>query len=551
MALTAPAIDELFGGLPAEQRLDRFEAYKSALSLCHKRTQSGGVIWNGSQVVKNTTVADRIGEVKDLVTKGMSPEQVADIATALDRVQDISKAGSEWTLTNPLNNSSSGVTGLVPYDLEPALAMLVPRSFILRNSTSRIGGIGQAYEFRRILGVTNSNTGGVANMSTFFSGTSVQDTFGAVTLNRPKKISYAADKIVLSHVNQGVSDQVDLTAQFAGQGYTDLRQLSHTALIWAHMLGEERNMLNGSASVLPITGLSASAAAASITGSGLPAGATSGIIVTFSSPAGESQGISVSSTPTLTAGQGLTLTITGTVPTRAIATNVYVVSGGAYYKGTTVRVDGTSPTTFTSITSAVYNAVSTSADNGSGNSQGYDGFVSTFTGANAGYTKSLNGSLSTSIPGDEFQSLFYSLYTSVIADPDYILTTASIRKSLAAAIQQQQSGANTGYRLNYQTGADGITIGSVVTAVQNESTGKMVDVVPHPYMPAGVALVHSKTLPFPDSGVSETVQAVNVQDLTILEWPQVQLSWDSSTFQYGTLAFRAPAWSGAITNIVS
>ena len=79
----------------------------------------------------------------------------------------------------------------------------------------------------------------------------------------------------------------------------------------------------------------------------------------------------------------------------------------------------------------------------------------------------------------------------------------------------------------------------------------MVDVVAHPYMPAGVALVHSKTLPFPDSGVSETVQVVNVQDMIVLEWPQIQLSWDISTYQYGTLAFRAPAWSGAITNILS
>jgi len=550
MAFTAPAIDELFGGIPAEQRLDRFEAFKSALSLCHKRTAAGEFSFNGKNLVKNTTVADRVGEIRDLVTKGMAPDQIADISTALDRVQDLAKApGSGWNLTTPLNNSTSGVTGLVPYDLDPALSMLVPRSFILRNSTSRIGGIGQAYEFRRILGVSNSGSGSVPNINTFFSPTSQQATFGSLSLNRPARISYAADKIVLSHVNQGVSDEVDLTAQFAGQGYTDLRQLSHTSAIWAHMLGEERNMLNGSATQLSVSGITATAAAASITGSGLPAGATSGILVTFSTSLGESQAVSVASTPTLTAGQGLTLTISGTVPSRALATNIYVVSGGAYYKGTTTYTNGTSPTTFTSVTSAAYNAVSTSADNGSYVSNGYDGFVSTLSGSSAGYTNALNSALSTSIPGNEFQSAFYSLYTSVIADPDYILTTASIRKELANAIQQQATGANTGYRLNYQTGADGITIGSVVTAIQNESTGKMVDVIPHPYMPAGVALIHSKTLPFPDSGVSETVQVVNVQDMIVLEWPQIQMSWDISTYQYGTLAFRAPAWSAAITNI--
>ena len=128
-----------------------------------------------------------------------------------------------------------------------------------------------------------------------------------------------------------------------------------------------------------------------------------------------------------------------------------------------------------------------------------------------------------------------------------ILTSGAVRKSLADSIQQQAN--PTGYRLNYTLGADGVAVGSIVNALQNEVTGKMVELVAHPYMPAGTALVHSKTLPFPDSGVSETVQAVNVQDMIVLEWPQIQLSWDISTYQYGTLAFRAPAWSGAITNI--
>ena len=298
MAFATPQVDELFGGLPAEQRLDRFEAYKAALSGAQARSlqsfRQGSATFNGQSIVKSASVSDRIGELRDVLNKSMTAEQVADITSALDRVQDVTKAGSEWTLTNPLNNSTSGVTGLVPYDLDPALALLVPRSFILRNSTSRIGGIGQAYEFRRILGVSNSNTGGVANLNTFFNPTGTTATFGSVSLNRPAKISYAADKIVLSHVNQGVSDQVDLTAQFAGQGYTDLRQLSHTSAIWAHMLGEERNMLNGRSTVLSISGASATAANdTTVSGTGLPATSSSAVIVTFSSSAGESQAVTL------------------------------------------------------------------------------------------------------------------------------------------------------------------------------------------------------------------------------------------------------------------
>ena len=77
----------------------------------------------------------------------------------------------------------------------------------------------------------------------------------------------------------------------------------------------------------------------------------------------------------------------------------------------------------------------------------------------------------------------------------------------------------------------------------------MVDVIAHPYMPAGVALVWSKTLPFPDSGISETTQVANVTDMIVVEWPVIQMSYDISTYQYGTMIHRAPTWSGAITGI--
>ena len=69
-------------------------------------------------------------------------------------------------------------------------------------------------------------------------------------------------------------------------------------------------------------------------------------------------------------------------------------------------------------------------------------------------------------------------------------------------------------------------------------------------MPAGVAVIHSTQLPFPDSGVSTTVTANNVVDQMVIEWPQIGMSYDLSTYTYGTLAFHAPAWSGVITGIL-
>jgi hypothetical protein len=201
---------------------------------------------------------------------------------------------------------------------------------------------------------------------------------------------------------------------------------------------------------------------------------------------------------------------------------------------------------------------STTADNGSANGNvfggttvgtaGYDGFISSFLTDGQAYTAAINGNLSTTEPGAEFQNAFISLFNSVQADPDWILTTAAIRRELAKTIQQQ--GSPTGYRLNWETGADGITIGSTVQAIANEATGKMVDVMAHRFMPAGVAIVHSTQLPFPDSGVSTTVSVNNVVDTMVIEWPTIGMSYDLSTYTYGTLAFHAPAWSGVLTGIL-
>jgi len=551
MAIAAPRIDEMFGGLPADQRVERFEAFKSALADCHARalvaSSRGETRFVAKQgIVKTASVESKIDGLRsELVNKAMSPDQIADVENTLARLQDIQK---DWTLTNPLS-SSVGTYGLVPYDLDPALALLVPRSFILRNSISRIGGIGQAKEYRRILGVSNSNTGGVANQNTFFSSASAATAFGGtggdVTLQRPSKISYAADRQIRSYVEQGVSDSVNFEAQYAGQGYTDIRQLSHTSLVWAHMLGEERNLLYGRSSGTGYVGAlaaPASVTAAGTTGGSLTSGTTYYYQLTYSTGMGETVPTSITSTSP--GGSNTAITFTpASMPAAALAINVYIgtVSGTWTNKFTSTG----SSVTATAIGSGSYTAPSSDA---SANAYGYDGLVSVLSDTTqSGYVNRLNSTLSTTEPGKEFQDVFASLYSSVIADPEVILTTGAIRRELAKSIQQQ--GNPTGYRLNLEAGSDGVTIGSVVSAIANEYTGRMVDVIAHPYMPAGVALVWSKQLPFPDSGVAETTQVANVVDMQIIEWPTIQMSYDISSYQYGTMLHRAPAWSGAITGI--
>jgi len=551
MALAAPSIDDLFGGLPAEQRVERFEAYKSALSAVHSNTltahRRGELSFSPTTgITKTASVATRTEEALTDLSKVVSGDQLAAVTSALAGIQDVSK---NISLTSPLNNTVSGISGLVPYDLDPVLSLLIPKELYLRNSTARIKAQGQALEFRRITGLSNAGVGGVANLSSFFNSNSASTSFNGVTLNRPTQIVYAADKIVKSFVEQGLSDSVALQAEFAGQGYTDLRQLSHTSLIWSHFLAEERNMMNAVSTALSTSGLTFTAAN-DATGTGLPATSTSAVAVTLSSAYGETASLSAGTVTNATAGQGVKVTFTGTIPAGTVAINTYVTVGSQVYKTST-------PSTASGVTALAYAATSQAVPStdgsyntyaaGANGGSGYDGWVQTFATL-GGYQNALNGTIAAQSTADDFlQSAFISLFNTTMGDPDVVITTAAVRRALAKAIQT--SASTSSYRLNYETGSDGIVLGSLVQAVQNQATGKMVDLVTHRFAPAGVALVHQKQLPFPDSGVAQTVEAHNVVDSMIIEWPQIGFSYDISSYTYGALAFRAPAWSGIITGI--
>ena len=558
MALAAPPIEEMFSGLSRTEQVDRFEAFKSALAACHRdglaKAASGAtgfVAGVGMTKSHAPAPADAIESLRsEMTTKAMGPGVAAEVQSALDTLAQVNK---DWTNTTPLGGSIPGTYGMVPFDLDPALALLIPRNFTLRNAISRIAGQGEAKEFRRITGVSNSGTGGIGLQSPFFSSGNASAAFGGgvVNLQRPAKISYAADRKVISYVELGLSDEVNAGAQYQAQGYQDLRQLSHTALLWAHMMAEERALLGargnaGNGNVGFVGNLTTPVVTDFTKATASTGGTLTGTLyfkITYSSSAGETVATAEGSQAVTGSTATVTLTAPAALPASVVAWNVYSgTSTGVYTAKTTVV--GNSVT----ITAAGSGSYTVPGSEASASANSYDGLLATYTDTTqSGYVKRLNANLSTSEPGAEWQDAFASLYSSVIADPSEVLVTGAIRRALSKAIQQ--SGTSTGYRLSYEAGVDGIALGSVVTGLANETTGSMVNVTAHPYMPAGASIIWTKQLPFPDSGVSETTQVASVQDMMVIDWPQIQLSWDASTYAIQTMIHRAPAWSGAITGI--
>jgi hypothetical protein len=545
-----PRAKDLFGDVSPVESAKRMEEYTDTL---------GKALSNASAVPGQAPAKNPVDVIEGLVAnKSLAPEAVSALNQALasqrtamgDVVKDIS-------LTSPLS------TSFAAFDLEAPAKLLTPRPTPLRNRIPRKRGVGTSHRVKRILGYTGTGTGGVGNLWPGITETTT-NTFGAINYERGPKISYAADDLVLPYNSYSLSDSVTFDANFSGLGYQDLRQLSSTSTLYATMLMEERMMLMSRGTASGYSGLLSAPASltTAVTAAGVGQTAITGvsggkIYVTATSDAGafgQSGFVTLSGAITVTSGDVVTVTIPPVVG--AIGYNIYVGTGASapansavFYAGRTATntfvIQGALPTT--GVTVAGVAADQAAGSNLSAYATGYDGILPTVLGPNSGAVNNVNAVFSTSNPGVEFQDVFVQLYNNVKADPDMVLLNGADRKQLSDAIK---SGSVANYRLTIDNpGEGGTTYGSIVTGLQNEVTGKAVELMVHPWLPQGVAPVLSFTLPIPDTEVSDVWANFLVQDYMGIQWPVTQFSYDFSTYFRGTFFCTAPAWNGAVSGI--
>jgi hypothetical protein len=511
-----------------------------------------------NEALSKSLEAAAVAQTKPEIQKGFGLDPVSiqtQIAAQREILKDIT-VGDGSTTGSPIG------TGLVPFDLEAPAKYLAPRPTPLRNKLPREKGQGTSRRFKRITGITGSGTGGVGNIHPGISETT-QNNFApagaanALYLARGSKIAYAGDDQIVPYFQFGLSDEISWQAQYAGQGFQDIRALSAQSLLYSSMLMEEKMLLMGRGTNAVFTGALAAPATVTLTARTAATGETAlgltdKVTVYVTSDAG-AFGQSVLSAQTvsgsaLTSGQVVDVTVSSVAG--ALGYNVYaahgasaVASSSCYYQGRTgsltYTLQGTLATTGT--------AASTVTADTSAYANGYDGIMAVVTGSNAGYRKVLNSGFNATSPGSEFQVAFASLYNSVKADPDEILFNGTDRKNLSELLKNNSS---TNYRLTLQQDEVGnAVIGSVITAIQNEVTGKVVPMTVHPWMPQGNTAILSYTLPIPDTQVSNVWSVVNVQDYTGINWPVTQFTYETSSYWYGTFLCYAPAWNGSITGI--
>jgi hypothetical protein len=550
-----PRATDLFGDASPREAAERHEEYLGELNKS---------LANSSSVPGQTPTQDPLAAMEALAaTKSLTPDALAGLQNALSAqrvaMQEIQK---DITLTSPLS------TSFAAFDLEAPAKLLTPRPTPLRNRIPRKKGVGTSHRVKRILGYTGTGTGGVGNTWPGITESSTA-TFGSINYERGPKISYSADDLVLPYNSYSLSDSVSFDANFSGLGYQDLRQLSSTSTLYATMLMEERMMLmargtaSGYSGALSAPTFTLASPVASGSQTALAANTYYVNVTADAGISGNGFGESIVGTEASTAvasGDVLTITVS-TAVAGALGYNIYVgtATGNANvkYQGTlkgtgTFTIQGATATGLTGNNAAFTTsgaAATRAAADTSAYSTGYDGILPTVLGANSGYNNSINSTFSTANPGSEFQTVFASLYQSVKADPDLVLLNGNDRKQLSDAIK---SGSTANYRLVINDpGEGGTTYGSIVTGLQNEVTGKAVDLMVHPWLNQGVAPVLSFTLPIPDTEVSDVWANFLVQDYMGIQWPVTQFSYDFSTYFRGTFFCTAPAWNGAVSGIIN
>ena len=471
-----------------------------------------------------------------------------------DIIKEITLSGiSNWTTD----------AGPWLYDLDAPSKKVFPVLTPIRNKISRPKGVGTSHRFRRIDGITGSQTGGVANARISFAE-NVSTSFRGLSLNRPGKVTYSTSTANILYTLYGISDDLTWASQYAGQGFEDLRGLISRNTLLAHMMGEEQLMLSGRITAIddPLIASGNVTQRAAGTGANAQAGETAitgqstSIYVSVTAIGHFGESVESEEVITVTVATGNVVDVTlNTLPAGAHGFRVYVGTGASdpgstghyacswnatgydmyglnYTGGNVFTISGALPTT----------GANPPATDTSGNANDFDGLM-TQTNANGLVVPRLNGPLTLDAIT---KNVFLPGWLQYKSDVD----EAWVHAIESIAITDLTLGASGNpYRINVGEGDVGVAGGYRVDRLVNKVTGKFVAVTVHPYMEQGNILFLSYGLPFPNSEVPNVWEMRMVQDYMQIDWPVIQMSYDTSTFTYGSLIGYAPAYNAVLSGV--
>ena len=466
--------------------------------------------------------------------------------------------------------NASATSGLTFYDLDLGAKFLYPVLTPLRNTIPRVSGKGGTQAAWRA--ITAINTTGLR--------------FGVSAANRGGALALATQDYVANYKGIGVETSVDFEAQYAGQGFDDIRAVAAKTGLEALMLGEEAMLLGGNSSIAlgttPTPTLSDLA-----TGGGLAANLAQSVICVALTHDGAINatlvgGIQGSITRTNTdattdtfgggaAKQSVAATITPAndeMAKRSIRASVAPVTGAmgyAWFWGTAGNevlgaITGIASTAITAAAGGTQTAASLGVADNSINALAFDGLITQAVKAGSGaYVLSMpqgTAGQGTPLTADnaggivEIDAALKAMWDNYRLSPDTIWVSSQEALNLSKKIVA--GSAASAQRFVFDASQEFIGGGIMVRTYLNRFSmqgGSVVAIRVHPNMPAGTLLMTTSVLPYPLAGVGNLIQVRTRQDYYQIEWPLRSRRYEYGIYADEVLQHYFPPAMAVITNI--
>ncbi|MGH6936228.1 MAG: hypothetical protein ACRED2_08605, partial [Methylocella sp.] len=446
-----------------------------------------------------------------------------DVRDVLDRI----KTAQQQPLGDPrfksllglekastFSQSASATSGLTFYDLELGAKFLYPVLTPLRNMIPRVSGKGGIQAAWRA--ITAINTTGLR--------------FGVSSANRGGVMAVATKDYTATYKGIGVETSVDFEAQYAGQGFDDIRAIGAKTGLEALMLGEEAMILGGNSS-MPLgttptptaTGLGTggtlptqtwSVICAALTLDGLMNGSIAGGVqgsMTRLNADGTSDtfggGVAKLSAPTTANTTGTTGSITASVTpvSGALGYAWFWGAAGSEVLGAITTINSV---VITATASGTQTAASLGTSDNSTNALAFDGLIyqARLPGSGAYVSAMPSGSagIGTPLTSDsaggiiELDVALKSMWDNYRLSPDTMWVNSQEALNISRKIL---SGSQTAAQcFVFESSQDLVGGGIMVRTYLNRFSmqgGSVIDIKVHPNMPAGTILMTTRALPYP------------------------------------------------------
>jgi hypothetical protein len=492
----------------------------------------------------------------------------ADVAATLQLIKDAQANPVQDPVSKAWTQSGSAITGITEYDLEAPAKKLYPVITPLRNMIPRVSGKGgiQA-NWRAITGI---NTTGLS------AGVSGGNRGGAITTTTANYIA--------AYAGIGLEDFATYEAEYAAQGFDDVKALAVDGLLKALMIQEERIILGGN-SALAMGTTPTPTCAGFATGGTLPNQTESVICVALtlegylnSSVAGGIPG-QVSRTNTDSSvdvygggaaqksGNGTAATGGAAGSVTAIVTPVLNASGYAWFWGLAgAEVLGAITTNnsilITAAATGTQTAASLTAADYSINNLVFNGLLTmccqglgSYRAVQATGTAGVGTPLTADGAGGivEIDAALKSFWDNYRLSPDTIWVNSQEMTNIGKKILNG-GGVTSAQRFTFNS-EQGILAGGIMVRnyLNKYSMSGMIEIAVklHPNIPPGTILFTTSQLPYPMSNVSNVFQVRARREYYQIQWPFRSRKYEYGVYADEVLQHFFPASMGIITNIAN